>query len=180
MDLERPIAPDPYALLPDTATFTVSAADFADGADLPEAHAFAHDNASPALSWSGAPQDTASYVVSCYDPDAPTPSGFWHWMVAGIPADVTSLPSDAGAQGGASLPKGAIHLRNDFGYDGFGGAAPPPGDRPHRYMFAVHALNTAETGIEADFSPAKASFTFLGNIIGRAVMTGMYAIPAES
>lgn len=180
MDLERPIAPDPYALLPAVPGLSVTSPAFTDGADLPASADFAQDNISPALSWSGGPSGTASYVVSCYDPDAPTPSGFWHWMIVGIPADVTELVAGAGAEGSTALPAGAVQLHNDFGFAGFGGAAPPPGDRPHRYMFAVHALDTDETGIEADFSPAKASFTFLGHVIGRGTLTGMYSLPADS
>ncbi|MDO5698196.1 MAG: YbhB/YbcL family Raf kinase inhibitor-like protein [Dermatophilus congolensis] len=179
MNLERPVAPDPYSLLPQVSSFPVSSSDFDEGGDLPKAHAFAHDNVSPALSWTGAPDGTKSFMVTCFDPDAPTPAGFWHWAVVGIPADVTSLPENAGADTGAELPAGAFHLKNDYGYAGFGGAAPPEGDRPHRYMFAVHALANEDTGIEPDFSPTKASFFALGQTLARGVTTANYAIPAE-
>lgn len=182
MDLERPVAPDPYSLLPAVDSFSVTSPAFDDGADLPDAQAFDHDNVSPALSWSGAPEATKSFVVTCYDPDAPTPSGFWHWAVVGIPADVTSLEADAGAEGGAGLPEGAFHLSSDYGTACFGGAAPPEGDRSHRYMFAVTALDTTaeEAGVDQDFSPSKMSFFTLGNVIGRGVLTGNYAIAAQS
>ncbi len=181
MNLERPVAPDPYSLLPEVPSFSVTSSSFEEGGDLPKAHAFAGDNVSPALSWSGAPEGTASYVVTCFDPDAPTPAGFWHWAVVGIPADVTSLADNAGAQGGAELPAGAFHLANDYGYDGFGGAAPPAGDRPHRYLFAVHALDStaADLGIEPGFSPTKASFFMLGATLARGVAGAHYAIPAD-
>lgn len=177
MNLERPIAPDPYGLLPVVGSFSLTSPGFTEGGDLPKAHAFAHDNISPALQWSGAPENTKSFMVTCFDPDAPTPAGFWHWAVLGIPANVTSLQENAGADSGAELPKGAFHLKNDYGYAGFGGAAPPEGDRPHRYMFAVHALDTDDPGVEPDFSPTKASFFTLGHLLGRAVLTGMYQIP---
>ncbi len=173
MNLERPVAPDPYSLLPQVASFTVESSAFADGAALPEAQAFGGGNTSPALRWSGAPEGTQSYVVTCYDPDAPTPSGFWHWAVLGIPASVTSLDEGAGSAGG-SLPGGAITLRNDYGTNDFGGAAPPPGDRPHRYLFAVTALDTADLGLDADTPPAKAHFFMLGHVLARGVLTGMY------
>ncbi len=178
MNLERPIAPDPYELLPKVPSFTVTSPGFEPGGELPARHAFAYENASPALSWSGAPEGTRSFVVTCFDPDAPTPAGFWHWAVAGIPAGVTELAENAGTEDGAGLPEGAFQLTNDYGFDWFGGAAPPPGDRPHRYMFAVHALDTEDPGVEAGFSPAKMSFYSLGRTLARAVVTATYAIPA--
>ena len=99
MNLDRPTPPDPYSFLPKVATFAVDAA-FPDGGQLPEEQVYAKGNASPALRWSGAPEGTKSYAVTCYDPDAPTPSGFWHWFVANIPADVQELPAGAGVEHG--------------------------------------------------------------------------------
>lgn len=176
MELDRPVAPDPYDLLPATASFSLTSADFADGDTLPEAHAMSGAGTSPALTWSGAPDGTRSYLVTCFDPDAPTPSGFWHWFVAGVPAEVTSLP--AAATAGAGLPAGSFELRNDYGENGFGPAGPPPGDRAHRYMFAVTALgaDVADLGLDADTPPAKACFLTLEHVLGRAVLTGTYAI----
>lgn len=177
MNLERPEAPDPYTLLPQVPSFTVTSESFSDGATLPNEQVyndwgFTGGNVSPQLSWSGAPDGTKGYVVTCFDPDAPTPSGFWHWILAGIPADVTSLPAGVGS--GENLPEGAFHVRNDFGTKDFGGAAPPAGDRPHRYMFAVQAVGD-ELGIDDSVSPAVALFTAGGSLVGRGVITGTYA-----
>lgn len=178
MSLDRPQAPDPYSLLPQVDAFTLTSPSFDDGSDLPATHAVSGDNLSPALSWSGQPEGTASFLVTCYDPDAPTPSGFWHWCVVGVPADVTELPEGAGSADGGALPEGALTLANDFGTEDFGGAAPPPGDRPHRYVFAVTALDTADPGVEPGTSPAKAHFLTLEHVIGRATLTGTFAEPA--
>ncbi|MBO3129450.1 YbhB/YbcL family Raf kinase inhibitor-like protein [Dermatophilus congolensis] len=180
MSLERPIPPDPYSMLPVVPPFALTSVDFKEGSDLPKSADFSADNLSPELSWHDAPAGTKSFMVTCFDPDAPTPSGFWHWVAVGIPGNATSLHANAGAEGGEELPAGAFHLNNDYGYAGFGGAAPPAGDRPHRYVFAVTALDATveEIGITADFTPAKAHFFALTHVVGRAVLTGTYAIPA--
>ncbi|MDN5684104.1 YbhB/YbcL family Raf kinase inhibitor-like protein [Corynebacterium glyciniphilum] len=132
-------AADPYAPLTDLPGLTVTSADFNDGDRLPAAQLGGSD-VSPQLSWSGAPEGTVSYAVSCYDPDAPTTSGFWHWAVFNIPASVTSLDAGTGDAELAGLPDGAVALRGDSGSRGYYGAEPPAGHGPHRYIFAVHAL----------------------------------------
>ena len=171
MSLERPVTPNPYDLLPEAAAFTVTSDDVTDGAPLKDDQVAALGNTSPQLSWSGAPEGTKSYVVTCFDPDAPTPSGFWHWALVDIPADVTSL--DAGAASG-SLPGGAFHVRNDGGEAGFMGAAPPEGDQVHRYFFVVHAVKDDTLGVDADASNAVVSFNLAFKTLGRAIIHGTY------
>ncbi len=173
MSLDRTIAEDPYAKLPQVASFSVTSTDIDDGATLPSTHVADDGNTSPQLSWSGAPQGTKSYVVTCFDPDAPTPSGFWHWVVVDIPPDVTSLDTGAG-ESDDSLPDGAFHIAGDTGAKAFSGAAPPGGDHPHRYYFVVHAVGEDSLGVEADASPAVVSFNLAFKTLGRAVLVGTY------
>jgi len=112
--------------------------------------------------------------VTCFDPDAPTPSGFWHWVVVDLPADCQELPSGSGA-GDEALPGGAFHVRNDVGGRAYGGAAPPQGDQVHRYYFVVHAVGEKSLGVDADASPAVVSFNLAFKTLGRAVVHGTYA-----
>ena len=174
MNLERPVAPDPYELLPKVPAFTLRSSDVQQGTQMMETYIYAGGNRSPALEWSGAPQGTRSYVVTCFDPDAPTPSGFWHWVMVDLPASVTSLPAGAGKEDGSALPKGAFQCRNDYGSQGYGGPPPPKGDRPHRYYFAVHALDTDHLGVNEQPSPAAVSFTMLGHTLARAILVPTY------
>jgi Raf kinase inhibitor-like YbhB/YbcL family protein len=171
MSLERPIAPNPYDYLPAVPSFTVTSTDVTDGQPLKDDQVAEHGNTSPQLSWEGAPEGTKSYVVTCFDPDAPTPSGFWHWNLVDLPADVTSL--DAGAVAG-DLPGKAFHVRNDAGDAGFTGAAPPQGDHPHRYFFVVHAVGEDTLGVDADASNAVVSFNLAFKTLGRAIIHGTY------
>ena len=171
MSLERPVHPNPYDLLPAVPAFTVTSTDITDGHPLKDDQVAAKGNTSPQLSWEGAPDDTKSYVVTCFDPDAPTPSGFWHWALVDIPADVTSL--DTGAAAG-QLPGDAFHLRNDGGEAGFMGAAPPEGDQVHRYYFVVHAVKEESLGIDAEASNAVMSFNLAFKTAGRAIIHGTY------
>ncbi len=179
MDLDRPIAPDPYALLPTVSSFALVSDEITDGEPLPASAGADGGSRSPHLRWSGAPEGTVSYRVDVFDPDAPTPAGFWHWSVVGLPAAVTELQAGAGEEGFA-LPEGARALRNDTGGAGFTGAAPPPGDRAHRYVFAVHALDASDTeiGVPADATPTVAAFMALGHVLGRATLTATYHLEA--
>ena len=132
------------------------------------------ENKSPVLKWSGAPKDTKSFALTVYDPDAPTGSGFWHWFVVDIPANVTELPADAGAASGANLPKGAKHVRIDYGFAGWGGPCPPEGDKPHRYIFTLYALKVDKLPIPPDATAAVAGFMTNANQIGKASFTAKY------
>ncbi|WP_426244497.1 YbhB/YbcL family Raf kinase inhibitor-like protein [Nocardioides sp. LHG3406-4] len=173
MSIERPIAPNPYDFLPATASFTVTSDDVTDGQPLKDDQVADGGNTSPQLSWEGAPEGTKSYVVTCFDPDAPTPSGFWHWALVDLPANVTSLDAGAGAVG-ADLPGDAFMLRNDGGEAGFMGAAPPQGDQVHRYFFVVHAVGEDSLGIDADASNAVMSSNLAFKAVGRATVMGTY------
>ena len=129
-------------------------------------------NTSPHLAWSGAPAGTKSFAVTCYDPDAPTGSGFWHWLVVNIPADVTELKQGAGSAGGA-LPKGALMTRTDFGKPGYGGPCSPEGDHPHRYFFTVFAVgDTLDVG--ADTSAAVVGFNLHFKTLAKAAIMGLF------
>lgn len=135
------------------------------------------DNKSPTLQWRGAPVGTKSFAVTVYDPDAPTGSGWWHWSVINVPADVTSLPADAGAAGGAKLPQGASQVRIDYGVAAWGGMCPPPGDKPHRYIFTVHALKTDKLDIPADATAALAGYMINAHALAKASFTATYGRP---
>jgi len=169
--IERPVAPNPYDYLPQVPSFSVTSDDVRDGQPLRDDQVADRGNTSPQLSWSGAPEGTQSYVVTCFDPDAPTPSGFWHWCLVDIPADVTTL--EAGAASGP-LPGSAFHVRHDGGEHGFMGAAPPPGDHPHRYFYVVHAVSEASLGVDEHASAAVVSFNLAFTTLGRAILHGTY------
>lgn len=168
----------PYDVLPPVPTFIVTSNDMLDGAPLPLAHVFngmglEGQNRSPHLVWSAFPVETKSFAVTCFDPDAPTGSGFWHWLVVNIPSAVNELLTDAGS-GDDSLPGDAFHTRNDYGLAAYGGAAPPPGHGDHRYIFAVHALSCEELGVDSSSSGASVGFNLTFNTIARAVMTPIF------
>ena len=129
-------------------------------------------NVSPALQWSGAPAGTKSFAVTVYDPDAPTGSGFWHWVVYNIPATATSLAEGAGS--GSGLPSGATQGMTDFGKPGYGGPCPPAGDKPHHYVFTVYALKTAHLDIPSGSTPAFVGFNLHGNLLAKATLTARY------
>ncbi|WP_372735685.1 YbhB/YbcL family Raf kinase inhibitor-like protein [Nocardioides sp.] len=173
MSLDRPVTPDPYDLLPPVPAFTVTSNDVTDAQPLKDDQIAAAGNTSPHLAWSGAPEGTKSYTVTCFDPDAPTPSGFWHWVLVDLPAEVTSLEAGAGAEG-AALPGAAFMCRNDANEKAFMGAAPPEGDQVHRYFFVVHAVKEDTLGVDSDASAAVVSFNLAFKTAGRAIIQGTY------
>ena len=160
------------------AGFTLSSPTIKPNSRLTEAQVFSGfgctgKNTSPALKWSGAPAGTKSFALTVYDPDAPTGSGWWHWVVFNIPASATELPEGVGADG-KGLPTGAVQGRTDFGAPGFGGACPPKGDKPHRYIFTVHALKTDKIEVPADASAALVGFMINANKLGKASFQAKY------
>jgi Raf kinase inhibitor-like YbhB/YbcL family protein len=160
------------------ATFTLTSPDFADGAIIPKAQVFNGmgldgGNISPALAWTGAPAGTKSFALMVHDPDAPTGSGWWHWVVYNIPANTISLPAGAGNPQKKLMPAGAIQGRTDYGTVGYGGPAPPPGRR-HHYQFRLHALKVEKLDVPADASAAMIGFNVWANALGGALLTGMY------
>jgi len=168
---------DPYEFLPALPSFTLTSESITDGAPLalPQVSGIfgaGGQDVSPQLSWSGFPEQTRSFAVTVYDPDAPTASGFWHWAVANLPATVTDLP--AGVGDGSLLPGDALTLANDAGLRRYLGAAPPAGHGVHRYIVAVHAVGVERLDIPADATPAFLGFNLFGNAIARALLHGTY------
>jgi Raf kinase inhibitor-like YbhB/YbcL family protein len=152
------------------ADFSLKVGNLKPNARVPDQHIFngfgcSGANHSPPLSWSGAPRDTKSFAVTVYDPDAPTGSGWWHWVVFNIPPTATSIPEGRGSA--TDLPSGAVQSVTDFGKPGYGGPCPPPG-KPHRYIFTVHALKVDKLDLDEKASGAMVGF-FLGqNTLGKA------------
>jgi Raf kinase inhibitor-like YbhB/YbcL family protein len=161
--------------------FKVTSDSFKDGDYLGKDHILSADfgfgcaggNQSPHLRWSGAPEGTKSFAVTCYDPDAPTGSGFWHWVAINIPASVTELALDAGNPKSGKLPKGALQTRTDFGTAGYGGPCPPEGDHPHRYFFTVHAVG-GDINANADTSAAVIGFQLHFNTLAKSALMGLF------
>ncbi|MEV6773598.1 YbhB/YbcL family Raf kinase inhibitor-like protein [Nocardia sp. NPDC051030] len=169
---------NPYAALPPLPEFTLTSTDISEGKPLHLDQVSALGGAggrdiSPQLSWSGFPAETKSFAVTVYDPDAPTASGFWHWVVANIPATTTSLETGQGSKGG-TLPAGAVTLGNDAGLTEYTGAFPPAGHGYHRYYVVVHAVGVERLEVDETASPAYLGFNLFMNAIARATLIGTH------
>ncbi|SDJ81090.1 phospholipid-binding protein, PBP family [Microbulbifer yueqingensis] len=149
---------------------TLSSESLQQGERMPMAHVYhgcGGDNISPPLSWSGAPEGTRSYALMVHDPDAPTGSGWWHWVIFNIPADVTSLEAGAGELKNGLVPE-AIQVRNDYGAPGYGGACPPKGHGKHRYQFRLYALGVEQLPLDENATPAQVGFQINANKLAEA------------
>jgi Raf kinase inhibitor-like YbhB/YbcL family protein len=160
------------------SSFSLKSTDVANGGTIAAKHTFngfgcSGQNVSPALSWTGAPNGTKSFALTVYDPDAPTGSGWWHWLVYNIPASATQLAAGAGTNA-ASLPAGSVQGPTDFGKPGYGGPCPPQGDKPHRYIFTLYALKTDKLDIPAGSTAAFVGFNIHGTMLGKASFTATY------
>jgi Raf kinase inhibitor-like YbhB/YbcL family protein len=131
-------------------------------------------NRSPQLSWRDAPAGSKSFAVTAYDPDAPTGSGWWHWVVFNIPANVHELPAGAGDPASNLAPAGSVQGRTDFGSFGFGGACPPVGDKPHRYQFKVFALDVDHLDLAPESSAALVGYMLNAHKLGVATLESTY------
>ncbi len=161
------------------ASFKLTSPDVSNGGTIKAEQVFnsfgcTGGNISPELNWSGAPAATKSFAVTIYDPGAPTGSGFWHWVIANIPASANSLPKNAGDPKADLAPKGSVQSRNDYGTSSYGGPCPPKGDKPHRYLFTIFAVDTDKLDVTADSSGAVVGFNLHYHTLARATLTGRY------
>jgi len=166
-------------LVAGAADFKLASAELTPGGRFETRHVYngfgcSGGNVSPALSWSGAPPGTKSFALTVYDPDAPTGSGWWHWVLFDIPATTTALAAGAGDPSGAKAPKGAVQTTTDFGKAGFGGPCPPQGDKPHRYVFTLYALKVDKLGADPAATAAMVGFMLNANAIEKTSFTVYY------
>lgn len=168
----------------DTTSFVLSSPDVEADGEIDSSFEYdgfgcSGNNRSPALTWENVPAGTRSLAISVHDPDAPTGSGWWHWRLVNISADITGLPRDAGAADGFKLPSGAVQVRNDYGDYGWGGVCPPAGAAPHRYTFTLHALDVERLDVPDGASPALVGFLIHQHEIARTGFMATYARDAE-
>jgi Raf kinase inhibitor-like YbhB/YbcL family protein len=161
------------------AAFSLTSPDVHQGKAIAKAQLFNSfgckgDNISPALEWRGAPAGAKSFALTVYDPDAPTGSGWWHWIVFNIPANVGKLEAGAGSTKPDALPAGAVQSNTDFGKPGYGGPCPPQGDKPHRYVFTVFALDVDKLDLPPSSMGALVGFNLRGHTIAKATLTATY------
>lgn len=158
-----------------THLLTLTSPEFEDGQRVDASYQSDRDNQSPALTWAHAPVGTKSFAIAVHDPDAPTGgAGWWHWMVINLPAHLTSLPRNAGAEDGSQLPASAQQLRNDRGVSGYGGFYPPAGDSAHRYIFTLYALDVEHIDLPAQATTSMAGFMVNAHTIAQADITVYY------
>lgn len=131
-------------------------------------------NRSPRLGWRNPPAGTKSFAITVYDPDAPTGSGWWHWVVINIPSTTSMLHESAGNPTLRLLPSAAKQVPTDFGQPGFGGACPPVGDKPHKYIFTLYALNTEKIDLPSNATAAFAGFMINAHLIDKVSVTAIY------
>lgn len=161
------------------AKFTLSSPEIKQGGAIADEQVFngfgcTGKNISPELKWSGAPAAAKSFALTVYDPDAPTGSGFWHWVVFNIPATATSIPKNAGDVKANLMPAGAVQSRTDFGVPGWGGPCPPQGDKPHRYIFTLFAVDVDKLDANAETSAAVVGFNLHFHTLAKATFTGKF------
>jgi Raf kinase inhibitor-like YbhB/YbcL family protein len=172
------VAADPPAAKKTAGKLTLVSPDIGQGKTIAEDQVFngfgcKGKNLSPALFWSGAPADTKSFAIMVHDPDAPTGSGFWHWVVYNIPAGTESIPAEAGDVKKKGMPVGSVQGRNDFGTFGYGGPCPPPG-KPHHYHFRIYALKVPKLDVPSDATAALIGFSVRANKLAEADLVGLY------
>ncbi|MHB8421362.1 MAG: YbhB/YbcL family Raf kinase inhibitor-like protein [Leptospirales bacterium] len=131
-------------------------------------------NRSPELRWTHVPKGTRSFALTAYDPDAPTGSGWWHWVVYNLPPSLRELPEGSGSSNGRKMPRGSVQGVTDFGKRGSGGPCPPKGDRPHHYVFTVYALKVPHLKLPANASPALVGYYLHMEMIGKGTLVGRY------
>ncbi|CAM1373962.1 conserved exported hypothetical protein [Tenacibaculum litopenaei] len=131
-------------------------------------------NESPQLSWSNAPKGTQSFAVTMYDPDAPTGSGWWHWLVFDLPANTRELPANAGNIALKLSPTGSVQSVTDYGKPGYGGPCPPKGHGDHRYIITVYALKVKKLGLDAKTTPAIVGYYLNNNALAKASIIAYY------
>jgi hypothetical protein len=150
-------------------TLTLDSPTFKEGAPISNEHFWNNfgcsgGNKLPDLAWSAGPEGTQSYAVTFYDHDAPTGSGFWHWVIYNIPTDVRAIK-------GGVIPAGAVEGNTDVGKPGFLGPCPPIG-RKHRYTFTVHALKTPKLDVDKSATAALTGFFIYQNTLAKGELNG--------
>jgi Raf kinase inhibitor-like YbhB/YbcL family protein len=173
------VANSPEVAASKTANFALASEDIAPNSTIPqifESDSFGcmGENSSPELHWTGAPADTKSFAVTVYDPDAPSGSGWWHWVVYDLPADTDRLDHGVGTLNSSNLPGNAMQALSDFGVQAWGGTCPPQGDKPHRYIFTVHALNVEQLDAPNNATPAMVGYMIHANTLATASFTARY------